>query len=271
MSKLKLSSRVAERLITWDQEKPEMPAETAPLEEMPCLKPITRTDVGKVRKVNQDTVIVCGSLFGIADGMGGHNGGETASRSAKDVITELLRGSSPDPMKLEEAVRETNRRLYLMQQEDESLSGMGTTLTLLWLAEKEMLLAHVGDSRTYLLRNGTLRQITEDHSMVAEMVRQGVLTPAQAATHPMRNYITRAVGTEETIEVDMLREPRQQGDRWLICSDGLHGTMSEEVLSELLSIPNAEKAADALLTKALENGGRDNISLLILNDEEGEV
>ena len=148
---------------------------------------------------------------------------------------------------------------------------MGTTLTLLWPSESEMLVAQVGDSRAYLIRDGQVRQVTKDHSLVGDMVRRGVLTEEQAACHPMRNYITRAVGTEDTIEADLFTEERKAGDRWLVCSDGLYSMISRGALEELVRKENAEEAADALLQAALEGGGRDNITLVLMTDEEGPV
>lgn len=145
---------------------------------------------------------------------------------------------------------------------------MGTTLTVLWAGKEDMLIGHVGDSRAYRLRDGEWAQMTSDHSMVAEMVREGLLTPEQAACHPMRNVITRAVGTEAGIEADILTEKRRRGDVWLVCSDGLHGMVGDEKLAELLRRNDPEKAADLMLQAALEAGGRDNISLVILVDGE---
>ena len=144
---------------------------------------------------------------------------------------------------------------------------MGTTLTVLWPTENEMLIGQVGDSRAYLLRDNVLTQITNDHSMVADMVRKGVLTEEQAACHPMRNYITRAVGTEANIEIDLYTHNRRRGDRWLICSDGLHGMISTEELISFMADEDLEKAADSLLQAALSNGGKDNISLVLIQDE----
>ena len=163
-------------------------------------------------------------------------------------------------------MRKVNLELWEQQEADASLTGMGTTLTAIWMAERDMLIAQVGDSRAYLLRNGEMKQMTEDHSMVADMVRRGILTEDQAACHPMRNYITRAIGTEDTIEIDGYTVRRQQGDRWLICSDGLYGQMPKTVLNTLSAIEDPEEAADALLNEALTNGGRDNISLILIDD-----
>ena len=135
-------------------------------------------------------------------------------------------------------------------------------------AEKQLYIAHVGDSRAYRLREGQLTQITRDHSMVEEMVRQGMLTPEQAACHPMRNVITRAVGTEAGIDVDMIVEERHPGDVWLLCSDGLHGMVSDERMQEVLTENKPEEAADILMEAAKEAGGRDNISVVIYLDGE---
>lgn len=227
----------------------------------------TRTDIGKVRSSNQDALIQTENLLGVADGMGGHNGGEVASAGARDGLIELLQGKEPDGETLRTAIVAVNRRLYLRQKEDEALSGMGTTLTVLWLDDASVHVGHVGDSRAYRLREGELAQITQDHSVVAEMVREGLLTREQAACHPMRNVITRAVGTEEGLEVDILRETRRKGDLWLVCSDGLYGMVPEGEIRRVLTENKPDKAADLLLKRALDAGGRDNVSLVILLDE----
>ena len=230
---------------------------------------VSRTDVGRVRKSNQDALILGCGLAGVADGMGGHNGGEIASGETRDGLLREIRGKKPDRRLLAETVQKINLEIWERQEKDAALTGMGTTLTLLWPSENEVLVAQVGDSRAYLLRDGTLRQITEDHSLVGDMVRRGVLTEEQAACHPMRNYITRAIGTDDTVEVDLYSEERRAGDRWLICSDGLYGQMSRSVLQELVSAENMEEAADRLLQTALDNGGKDNISLVLMTDETG--
>ena len=230
------------------------------------LRITSRTDVGLVRKNNQDAVILGQGLMGVADGMGGHKGGEVASAGARDGLLHALEGKEPALETLENAVREVNRSLWEQQKEEESLSGMGTTLSVMWAAEEQMLLAHVGDSRIYLLREGKIRQVTRDHSMVADMVRRGLLTEEQAAVHPMRNYITRAVGTEPTIQSDVQTLSRQLGDRWLICSDGLHGLVGKDRLRELMSLKDLDEAADQMIREALDQGGRDNVSLVLAED-----
>lgn len=226
-----------------------------------------RTDVGRLRKNNQDAVILGNGLAGVADGMGGHKGGEIASAGLRDGLLRETKDSKPGKEKLVEAVQKVNRELWEQQEGNSSLSGMGTTLTVLWPTENEMLIGQVGDSRAYLLRDNVLTQITNDHSMVADMVRKGVLTEEQAACHPMRNYITRAVGTEANIEIDLYTHNRRRGDRWLICSDGLHGMISTEELISFMADEDLEKAADSLLQAALSNGGKDNISLVLIQDE----
>lgn len=230
----------------------------------------SRTDVGLVRKINQDAVIVDPPLFGVADGMGGHQGGEIASTMCRDELIRRLRDKTVDPQELETSVKLANRRIHIRAEEDPSLNGMGTTLTCAWFGEKQVHIAHVGDSRCYLYRNGTLQQMTDDHSMVMEMVRAGVLTKEQAMVHPMRNVITRAVGSDRSVQVDILTKDRQQGDIWLFCSDGLHGQVGEEKMTEFLQLPLAQ-AADALLEAAMDAGAPDNVSLVLVLDKGADA
>ena len=236
---------------------------------VPGFSVVSRTDVGRVRKSNQDALVIGNGLAGVADGMGGHNGGEIASGETRDGLLREAQGLKPDRNLLKEIVQKINHEVWERQEKDAALTGMGTTLTLLWPAANEMLIAQVGDSRAYLLRDGQMRQITEDHSLVGDMVRRGVLSEEQAACHPMRNYITRAIGTDDTVEVDLYSEPRKTGDRWLVCSDGLYGQMNRTILQETAAGENQEEAADRLLQIALDNGGKDNISLILMTDETG--
>ncbi len=253
------------------------PAQAPGVPDMPDTPPdlalAVRTSIGKVRKSNQDALIAAPDLrlWGVADGMGGHNGGETASAGARDGLLEQLSGKSPEQGALRTAIGAVNRSLFLRQKDDESLSGMGTTLTVLWVSDKCVYLGHVGDSRAYRLRDGELKQITEDHSVVAELLRAGMLTPEQAANHPMRNVITRAVGTEDGIEIDLICEERRPGDVWLVCSDGLHGMVADEKMADILKNNRLEKAADKLIAAALDAGGRDNVSLVLLQDKGAEA
>ena len=240
----------------------------------PCpdihVKAVSRTDVGLVRRVNQDAVLVAPPLYGIADGMGGHKGGEIASAACRDGLIGFLEGKGAEANLLETAVKVVNRRIFIQASEDESLSGMGTTLTAAWFGASEVFIAHVGDSRCYLLRDGKLAQITQDHSMVMEMVRAGMLTREQAETHPMRNVITRAIGSDRAVDVDVTRLARHFHDVWLICSDGLHGQVSEERIQAILTEMPPEEAADQLIRETLENGAPDNVSFVLLVDEDGE-
>ena len=249
-----------------DEEKPaEAPAPVQPGVQVHAL-----TDVGKVRKSNQDALVVDETmlLYGVADGMGGHNGGETASAGARDGLIEALRGKDASLDALREGVTKVNADLFKQQAEDESLSGMGTTLSVIWMSEHFVYLGHVGDSRVYRFREGKLEQMTDDHSLVGELMRAGYLTPEEAENHPQKNVILRAVGTEEGIDVDLAVEERRPGDLWLICSDGLHGLVKDSTMEAILSVNTAEAAAKLLMDAALAAGGRDNISVVLVADGE---
>lgn len=229
-----------------------------------------RTDVGKVRANNQDAPIVSEKLrlYGVADGMGGHKGGEVASTSARDDLLRELEGKTPSVATLSGAIEEVNRQIYHQQEHDDALTGMGTTLSVLWMSDNFVYIGHVGDSRVYLLRDGEFKQMTLDHSLVEQLVREGVLTEEEAQNHPMRNIITRAIGTDESVEVDVVVEERRKGDLWLACSDGLHGLVDDRQIRDALRQYAPEKAADVLLKAALDAGGRDNVTLVIVHDGE---
>ena len=229
-----------------------------------------RTDVGKVRANNQDAPIVSEKLrlYGVADGMCGHKGGEVASTSARDDLLRELEGKTPSVATLSGAIEEVNRQIYHQQEHDDALTGMGTTLSVLWMSDNFVYIGHVGDSRVYLLRDGEFKQMTLDHSLVEQLVREGVLTEEEAQNHPMRNIITRAIGTDESVEVDVVVEERRKGDLWLACSDGLHGLVDDRQMRDALRQYAPEKAADVLLKAALDAGGRDNVTLVIVHDGE---
>lgn len=229
-----------------------------------------RTDVGKVRANNQDAPIVSEKLrlYGVADGMGGHKGGEVASTSARDDLLRELEGKTPSVAALSGAIEEVNRQIYHQQEHDDALTGMGTTLSVIWMSDNFVYIGHVGDSRVYLLRDGEFKQMTLDHSLVEQLVREGVLTEEEAQNHPMRNIITRAIGTDESVEVDVVVEERRKGDLWLACSDGLHGLVDDRQMRDALRQYAPEKAADVLLKAALDAGGRDNVTLVIVHDGE---
>lgn len=223
-----------------------------------------RTHQGLVRPSNQDSLLVESGVYGVADGMGGHNGGETASRVAVQVLKNALRGKKPESRALEIGMEAANRRIFDMASHDSTLSGMGTTVTLLWENGQEALLAHVGDSRAYLWRDDALAQITQDHSMVAELVRHHVITAEMARSHPYRNVITRAVGVDPVVTPDVLSHDLKPDDLWLLCSDGLYNMVDDERMAEILrSSVSDEQAADRLLEAALEGGGTDNITFIL--------
>lgn len=235
------------------------------------MKVCHNTHKGKVRTNNQDSLLIAQRLYGVADGMGGHKGGETASRMAVEVLKSALENKAPEEKTLRMAVDAANRRIFSTASESESLNGMGTTLTFLWEGEEQLLIGHVGDSRAYRLREGELEQITPDHSMVAELVRKNVITPEMAKTHPYRNIITRAVGIDPVVETDVFTADKKPGDLWLICSDGLYNMVEDERISSILTEMDEKTAADRLMELALENGGTDNISFVICQIEEAEA
>lgn len=236
------------------------------------MKSIVRTDVGRVRKQNEDSVYAADAqrLFAVADGMGGHRAGEVASSMAVEALRARLQARQPDLQLMRQAFEEANRRISCAAEKDERLQGMGTTMTALWQTERSVLIAHVGDSRVYLLRGGRLRQVTDDHSVVAELLRCGLITPQEARRHPYRNVITRSLGSAPTVEVDLLERDREPGDLWLLCTDGLSNMLTDREMEALLVSLSPQKAADALMQKALEAGGTDNITL-ILAWNDGEV
>ena len=234
------------------------------------LEPFGTTDAGKVRANNEDTLLVGDgkdeTLFAVADGIGGFEAGEVASRIAVDVLKELEPGDS-----FEAAIREANRRILAVGRGDERLSGMGTTIVAVRFGgtreEPVAQVAHVGDSRAYLLRGGEMNPLTEDHSLVAELVRSGDLTRDQAAEHPQKNLITRALGADEEVEVDTMVLPVEAGDRLLLCSDGLSDMVPETRIGEILADSPGDPEAPArnLVSAALEAGGSDNVTVIVVD------
>ena len=237
------------------------------------LQPFGLTHAGKVRQNNEDALLVGEgedeTLFVVADGIGGFEAGEVASSLAVDVLKDL----QPDePFKA--AIGEANRRIVAAGRGDEKLSGMGTTVVAIRFGGKQgepvAEVAHVGDSRAYLVRGGDMNPITEDHSLVAELVRSGDLTRDEAAEHPQKNLITRALGADEEVDVDTSILPIEAGDRILLCSDGLSDMVSETGISEILaeSQDDPERAARVLLSAALDAGGNDNITIVVVDVKE---
>lgn len=230
------------------------------------MKAVSRTHTGNVRPSNQDALLMQPGpfgLFGVADGMGGHKAGDVASNMAVLMLGRVLEGVKPSEDLLRSGIEEVNQLIYEEQKKNDALSGMGTTMTVIWEDDDRVLLGHVGDSRAYRLRNGKIEQISQDHSMVGELVRDGVLTPEEALRHPYRNVITRALGASESIQVDTLSLDKRRGDKYLICSDGLSEYVHPEQMEAILLRTPLEEAADLFLSLALEGGGRDNISLVI--------
>ncbi len=226
------------------------------------------TDIGRVRERNEDSYLVEPPLYAVADGMGGARGGAVASSLALDTVEELFRGGKAS---LAEMIRSANRAVFERSISDRKVSGMGTTLTATTVDEQGAHLGHVGDSRAYLLRAGALRQLTDDHTLVNRMVKAGEITPQEAGTHPHRNVLTRSIGTEPEVVVDENDVPLIDGDRLLLCSDGLTGMVTEpqiQAISE--TTPDPQEAADRLIKAANRAGGIDNITVVILDIHEGE-
>ncbi|HXY73400.1 MAG TPA: Stp1/IreP family PP2C-type Ser/Thr phosphatase, partial [Actinomycetota bacterium] len=193
-----------------------------------------RTDVGRVRTRNEDSYLVEEPLFAVADGMGGHRGGNVASALTIEAIREAQPAWDPSGEPLVEAVKRANRVVHERAAGDHNLRGMGTTVTVLQTSGDAALIAHVGDSRAYLFRDGGLRQLTHDHTLVQQMVDEGKISQEEAGVHPARNIITRSLGVEEDVSVDEQRLDLRAGDRLLLCSDGLTGMLHDEEIGQLL-------------------------------------
>ena len=225
-----------------------------------------RTDIGRLRRQNEDAAWFDESraVFAVADGMGGHLAGEVASRMAIEAVQRMAQENAcPGIAALREAVASAHETILAHAQDHIECAGMGTTLSVLWLGENYAYIAHVGDSRIYRLREGSLTQITQDHSLVEELVRAGLITREQARTHPRRNIITRALGTHGENEPDLLVTDVRDGDLFLLCTDGLTGMVTDGDIERVLRENDMETAADRLLALALDAGGRDNVTLIL--------
>ncbi len=231
-----------------------------------------KSDTGLQRRANEDSYFVRAPLFVVADGMGGAQAGEVASGLAAETFARGLADEGTSEQRLEERVREANRRIHERQQGDRSLHGMGTTITAAHLDGDELALAHVGDSRAYLLRDGELTRLTRDHTLVEELVRRGELTEQEAAEHPQRSIITRALGPEDEVEIDLQTHRVHAGDLVLLCSDGLTGMIDEQEVQEILATaPSLPDAGRALVAAANQAGGRDNITVVLFRLEDVAV
>lgn len=226
-----------------------------------------RTDVGRVREGNEDSYLMDEPLFGIADGMGGHAAGEVASSTAVEALSSgAARVNSEDPESLVALIKEANRAIFDKATKDESLHGMGTTCTLVLIDAHRAHLAHVGDSRAYLLRDGDLSRLSEDHTLVGRMVREGQLTEEEAAKHPQRSMITRSLGIDSDVRVDLRSFDVRDGDRIMLCSDGLTSMIDEGTIKRVLQqTKSPQAAADELVDLANEAGGDDNITVVVLD------
>ena len=231
-----------------------------------------QSDVGRVREGNEDSFLVDGPLYVVADGMGGHLAGDVASSTAVDVISKRSSSASADdPQTLAELIRGANAAIWERASSDPELHGMGTTCTLVLLDDTRAHIAHVGDSRAYLLRDGELRQLTEDHTLVARMVREGRLREEEAERHPQRSIITRALGVDADVEVDLSMLDLRSGDRLLLCSDGLSSMIDrDEIAGGLSEHPDPQDAADDLVARANDAGGEDNITVVVI-DVDGQA
>lgn len=235
----------------------------------------TITDVGLLRENNQDSYFASSAidfpLFMVADGMGGHKAGEVASQLAVETIRERLESVMADLTDEElirkhiyEAIVEANEKIYQSSLANPDYKGMGTTLTLAYIYKSKIILAHVGDSRAYII-NDNMKQVTEDHSLVNELIKNGSITPEEALNHPQKNMITRALGTSPTIKIDFHVVDYLSNDIMLICSDGLSNMISEK---EMLMILKYEEdlniASRKLVCRAKDNGGKDNITVILI-------
>jgi protein phosphatase len=228
-----------------------------------------KTDTGRQRRGNEDNAYARAPVFVVADGMGGAQAGEVASKIAIEAFEKELPDEGSPEERLAVRVREANRQIYDRSHAERESAGMGTTLTAAYLDETSVAIAHVGDSRAYLFRDGTLQRLTRDHSLVDELVRHGKLTEAQAAEHPQRSIITRALGPEPDVEVDTWTYPVRAGDVLLLCSDGLTSMIPESRVSEILAAhAMLDEAGDALINGANEAGGRDNITVVLFRVED---
>ncbi|MEB3198315.1 MAG: Stp1/IreP family PP2C-type Ser/Thr phosphatase [Candidatus Sericytochromatia bacterium] len=235
------------------------------------------TDIGKVREINQDYLFADKELglFMVADGMGGHAAGEKASQTAVQIISGHLTQATQQATngqlidEIQGAIQEANRQIINASMEDASMRGMGTTATVIVTKDDLMYVGHVGDSRAYLIRHRRIDQITDDHSIVAQLVRARAITPQEAARHPYRNVITRCLGMQVDLEADTQQRELKPGDRLLICSDGLSGLVSDdEMLQYVVSSQDPQQTCHDLVQLALERGGSDNISVvLVFNDD----
>lgn len=244
------------------------------------MKTAFRTDVGQVRTINEDRAAIerlpGGTVLAVlADGMGGHQAGDVASQSAVDLVAQAFAGEAKElaagerEKRLLAAITAANADIYARSISRPELAGMGTTLVVALAGQDRGILAHVGDSRAYLLRAGQLVRLTEDHSLVNELVRSGQISPEEAESHPRRNVLTRAVGTESDVVPDVHEWEWSEGDTLLLCTDGLTNMMSDTAIGERLQqAGDVDALADELVAGALAAGGDDNITVIVVKNEQ---
>ncbi len=226
-----------------------------------------KTDKGLVRKENEDAFCIEKDLglLAIADGMGGHASGEVASKMAIEILRDSLKKEGePLPDRLNSGVKLANKMIYEASRSQSQLNGMGTTLTAVQLDGNRLSIAHVGDSRAYLIRGGVIEQLTDDHTIVSEQVARGMITREEAARSDMRNILSKALGIAPEVDVDMEELTVSEGDQLVLCSDGLSELISDdEILSEVQSSNRPDKACDELVNLANQRGGEDNITVIV--------
>ncbi len=243
------------------------------------------SDVGRKREHNEDSFVIVGQdlLFVVADGMGGHAAGEVASRIAVNAMADFIASTRKDAEitwpyeydtnlsvasnRLKTAIRIANQKIIDTIAEKRELEGMGTTLVGLLLSEGIACIAHVGDSRSYLVRDGKMEQMTGDHSWVNEQIKLGFLTKEEAERHPFRNVVTRALGSKEDVQVDIIEKPLQAGDRLLLCSDGLNTMVDDATILSIIEEAkgDADLATKNLIARANEEGGEDNVTAILVH------
>lgn len=257
-------------------EQPEQPAQPDQPDRAWAVAWGAATDVGRVRTSNEDSFVAESAVFGVADGMGGHQAGEVASAIAAGILRDRLSAGAASVEVAEAAVVEANAAIFQAAHRNFEQRGMGTTLTAITVLEADgrpacLAMVNVGDSRTYVLRDGTLHRVSVDHSYVQELVSTGHITEAEARHHPRRNIITRALGIEPTVRVDTRVLPLLRGDRWVMCSDGLVDEVDDSDIARIaIEHTDPQAVADALVAAANEQGGRDNVTVVVVDVLEGD-
>lgn len=238
---------------------------------------VSKTHVGLVRENNEDALLVREPyLFAVADGMGGYAAGEIASRSTIKAFAAATHGLRHEQEEnigdvMLEAFNKANTHVHKMSLNNSNYNGMGTTMTALYLPGNEIgYCCHIGDSRLYRFRGGKLEQLTHDHTYVASLLADGKISEEEAMVHPQRHMLLQAVGVEDEIKADLLKVDVKEADRFLICSDGLTDMLRNEEIAELIALENLEDAGQQLLERALDNGGRDNVSLILIEINQSE-